>query len=80
MVWQNSPGPLYMYTQTLSPSIIPRGIEDWADAEVAISSTAVPVRSSFFILVSELSETARGADERTLEIPKDCTLEYRGHR
>ena len=31
----------------------PLGPEDWADADVAISNTAVPIRSSFFILASE---------------------------
>jgi hypothetical protein len=37
-------------------------------------------RRVFFTLVSALFETARGADERTLVIPKDCTLGCRVRR
>jgi hypothetical protein len=40
------------YVQNWLPLIIERGIEDWADADVAISSTVVPIRSSFPIDVS----------------------------
>jgi len=40
------------YVQNWLPLIIERGIEDWADADVAISSTAVPIRSSFFTSIS----------------------------
>jgi hypothetical protein len=35
--------------QNWLPLIIERGIADWADADVAKSSTAIPVRKAFFI-------------------------------
>src|SRR6516165_9835098 len=39
------------YVQTWLPVINPRGMADWADADVAISSTVVPIKSSFFTFI-----------------------------
>ena len=69
MVWQDSPGPLYIYTQTLLPSIIPRGVEDWADADVARDSTAILVRSSFFIIINTLRYAAQNDVPFRIHVP-----------
>ena len=68
----------YLFTPADNSSCVHHLLSS-ANAAV-LSSAAVPIRSSFLIIISYRGCGTFFSSERTLEVPKDCTLGCQGHR